>query len=86
MSSLTDAQSARIVEVYQRIGTIYGTAEETGHVRVTVRDCLKAAGIYDDKPLFAGRVAPFEQTSFALPPKGKINRYETTWAATLREK
>ncbi len=80
MAALTDAQSAHIIEVYQRIGTIYGTALETGHVRVTVRDCIKAAGIYDDKPLFAGRVAPFEQTSLKLPPKGKINRYIITSA------
>lgn len=80
MSLLTDAQTARIVEVYQRIGTIYGTALETGHVRNTVRDTIKAAGIYDDKPLFAGRVAPFEQTSFPLPSKGKINRYIVTSA------
>ena len=78
MTVLTDVQSARIVEVYQRIGTIYGTALETGHVRNTVRDCIKAAGIYDNMPLFAGRVAPFEQTSIALPPKGKINRYILT--------
>ena len=80
MAALTDAQSAHIIEVYQRIGTIYGTAFETGHVRVTIRDCIKAAGIYDDKPLFAGRVAPFEQTSLKLPPKGKINRYIITSA------
>lgn len=80
MAALTDAQSARIVEVYQRIGTIYGTASETGHVRKTIRECIKAAGIYDDKPLFAGRVAPFEQTSLPLPPKGKINRYILTSA------
>ncbi len=80
MASLSHAQFARIVEVYQRIGTIYGTAMETGHVRKTVRDCIKAAGIYNDKPLFAGRVAPFEQTSFPLPPKGKINRYIVTSA------
>jgi hypothetical protein len=80
MAALTDAQSARIVEVYQRIGTIYGTALETGHVRGTIRDCIRAAGIYDDKPLFAGRVAPFEQTSLPLPSKGKINRYILTSA------
>ncbi len=80
MAALTDAQSAHIIEVYQRIGTIYGTALETGHVRNTIRDYIKAAGIYDDKPLFAGRVAPFEQTSLKLPPKGKINRYIITSA------
>ncbi len=80
MASLTDAQYARIVEVYQRRGTIYGTASETGHDRSTIRDCIKAAGIYDSKPLFAGRVAPFEQTSFSVPPKGKINRYILTSA------
>lgn len=80
MAALTEAQSEHIIEVYQRIGTIYGTALETGHVRNTIRDCLKAAGVYEEKPLFAGRVAPFEQTSLKLPPKGKINRYIITSA------
>ena len=78
MASLTDAQSERIVEAYQRLGTIKGTSKETGHVRNTVRDCIKAAGIYDSKPLFSGRIAPFEQTSFPLPAQGKINRYILT--------
>ncbi len=80
MASLTDAQAARIIEVYQRVGTIYGTSLETGHKRDTIRNYIKAAGIYDDKPLFAGRVAPFEQTSFPLPSKGKINLYFVTSA------
>lgn len=80
MLPITDAQSARILDVYQRLGTIYGTAKETGHVRKTVRDCLKACNVYDERPLFAGRIAPFEQTSFPLPKKGKINRYIITSA------
>ncbi len=39
-----------------------------------MRKRLKEAGLYDNKPLFAGKVAPFEQTRRPLPTTG-VKRY-----------
>lgn len=72
------ALKERVLRSYERIGTIKGTADEVGTERKTVRKYLKEAGIYDNRPLFAGRVAPFEQTSRPLPKKGGIKRYILT--------
>lgn len=69
----------RIIEAYERLGTIAGTARATDVDRHTIRRHLKALGLYDNKPLFAGRVAPFEQTSRPLPETG-VKRYILTCA------
>ncbi len=68
----------KVIKAYNRIGTIQGTSKETGATRQTIRKYLKEAGIYDNRPLFAGRVAPFEQTSRTLPRKGAVKRYDLT--------
>jgi hypothetical protein len=68
-----------IVRAYQELGTISGAARAVNADRSTVRKHLKAAGLYDNKPLFAGRVAPFEQTSRTVPKTG-IKRYILTCA------
>ncbi len=71
------ALKKRVLSAYQVVGTIQGTAKETGAQRHTIRKYLKDAGVYDNRPLFAGRVAPFEQTSRPLPKKG-VKRYILT--------
>lgn len=68
----------KIIQAYQRLGTIAGTARATGVQRSTVRNHLKAAGLYDTRPLFAGRVNEREVTSRRLPKRGDVNRYILT--------
>lgn len=77
--SETEQQTSRILAAYERLGTIAGTARAVNADRATVRKRIKEAGLYDNKPLFAGRVAPFEQTTRPLPSSG-IKRYLLTCA------
>lgn len=67
----------RIIEAYNRLGTISGTARAANADRGTVRKYLKQVGLYDNRPMYAGRVGSFEQTSRPLPKVG-VKRYILT--------
>lgn len=72
--------SERIAEAYRSTGTISGTARAVNRDRKTVRRRLKDLGIYDERPLFAGRVSPIDEEVRPLPSKGEIKRYFCTSA------
>lgn len=76
MNDLTD----RIVKAYERLGTIAGAARVVDADRATVRKHLKKAGLYDDRPLFAGRVSSLQPSSRDLPEEGEVKRYLLTAA------
>ena len=76
---------ARIVAAYQRLGTISGAARAANVSRDTVRINLKAAGAYDERPLFAGRVNEREIETRPLPKKDVIHRFILTCAQNNTE-
>lgn len=77
---MTDDIQSKIAETYQRLGTISGTARAVNMERSTVRKYLKEAGLYDERPMFAGRFAEMEVETRPLPKKGKVKRYILTCA------
>lgn len=79
MSDTSDTRD-RVVEAYKRLGTISGTARAAGVDRVTVRRHLRKVGLYDERPMFAGRMGQPSPKSRRLPGKGKIKRYLLTSA------
>lgn len=70
----------RAIDAYQRHGTITGAARELGLNRDTIRHHIKKAGLYDTKPLFAGRLHEREVFSRPKPKKGGVKRYIVTSA------
>lgn len=70
----------KIVEAYHRLGTVAGAARAANCNRETARKHLVAEGVYDDKPLYAGRVGAMEVRKMPLPKKGEIKRYLLTSA------
>ncbi len=64
-----------VLEAYHQHRTIQATSKATGISRSTIRRYLRAAGIYDDRPLFAGRVAERLVRTRPLPEEGEVTRY-----------
>jgi hypothetical protein len=72
-------RQAKVVETYQKHGTVSGAARELGLDRHTVREHLRKAGA-DKKPLAGGKVVARQDSKMPLPPKGEILRYICTSA------
>ena len=70
----------KVAKAWQRLGTISGVARAVNLSRSAVRARLKKLGLYDERPLFAGRVAPIEEEVRPLPEPGKVKRYFLTSA------
>ena len=79
MAKAKGIKEEEAVAAWQRHGTISGAARELGVVRDSIRHHLKAAGLYDERPMYAGRVKTFECTSRPLPKRG-VKRYILTSA------
>lgn len=75
---ISSEQKLKIEQAFQRIGTISGTARATNTDRGTVRKYLKEAGLYSDRPMFAGRINEREVTTLPLPKKNEVNRFILT--------
>lgn len=69
-----------VVEVYNQVGTIRGTALSLGAARATIGYHLKKAGIDTSTPRFSGRVSIVNARTLTPPEKGRINRYLLTSA------
>lgn len=76
----TKEMIAKVVEAYERLGTISGAARALGMSRTTTRNHLRDGGHYDEKPMYAGRVISMEVKNLVLPRKGEIQRYFLTSA------
>lgn len=75
-----EEQAKKAIEAYQRLGTISGAARALDVHRDVIRRHLRAVGLYDERPMYAGRISPMEVGSRALPKKGKVKRYFLTSA------
>jgi len=70
----------RIAQAYERLGNLTATARAVGVHRDTVRKYLRETGLYDERPLYAGRVQPVDPVKRPLPAKGEVRRYLCTSA------
>ncbi len=77
---MSDETQEKVINAWHQHGTILGTANAVGLSRSTVRKRLKQAGLYDERPVFAGRVNERVVESRPLPGHGEVHRYMLTSA------
>lgn len=71
-------RTLEVLEIYERIGTVMGTAQELGITRQGVQNHLRRAGV--DGPIAAGLKTAPKPVVMPLPKEGEVKRYILTCA------